>query len=71
MLLRSLACAAADVRLLFVDLVPGVFFPFGLPTIDAWHTGRMTDDVVFGTVALLLVDAGLLAFAPHGSGGNT
>ena len=52
----------------FLFLVFFLSFPF---TIDVLHTGRMADDVTMDVAALLLLDAGLLAVAPDGSGGNS
>ena len=48
-----------------------VFFLSFRFTIDVLHTGTMADDVTVVVAAVLLLDAGLLAVAPHGSGGNS
>ena len=38
---------------------------------DVLHTGTMADDVTVVVAAVLLLDAGLLAVTPDGSGGNS
>ena len=48
-----------------------VFFLSFRFAFDVLHTGTMADDVTVVVAAVLLLDAGLLAVTPDGSGGNS